>query len=200
MLVDPLYRYFYTFLLLYFLICDRKRQENLFKHWKIWKRWFQPANWCFARRLLVEIHNKQVTNINKSSQLFFSTFSQNDKCVGVGFSCIWKRDDAYDIVDRDFDVLNWHKVGAEIAANHRNPLERHLVWRHSLIKLVKVAQLNKTKLTYRRNGSLLWIIFLLFYSLSYTRQITFCSLGCFFPFFYVVVGKKLLDKILANPF
>ena len=57
----------------------------------------------------------------------FSTFSQNDKCVGVGFSCIWKRDDTYDIVDKHFDVLAWHKVAAEIAADHHNPLEKHLV-------------------------------------------------------------------------
>ena len=51
-------------------------------------------------------------------------------------SCIWKNTsndvkykdvNCYDVVDKAYDVSAWHNVAAEMAAEHPNPLERHLV-------------------------------------------------------------------------
>jgi hypothetical protein len=85
-------------------------------------------------------------------EVFLKFFRLDNRCVGVGMSCIWKnvasldlqsndeksvdvksqdfnsnKQKSYDVVDKVYDVLAWHNVAAEIAAEHPNPLERHLV-------------------------------------------------------------------------
>jgi len=54
-------------------------------------------------------------------------FRRDSTTVAVALSCVWNHLESYEIVDTHFDVLGWHNVAADIAADHPNPNERHLV-------------------------------------------------------------------------
>ena len=56
-----------------------------------------------------------------------SVFRRDSTTVAVALSCVWNHLESYEIVDPHFDVLAWHNVAANIAADHPNPSERHLV-------------------------------------------------------------------------
>jgi len=81
------------------------------------------ASICYRYSLASTLHS--IRFFNRQNYLL----RLNGKCVAVNFSCVWERNPDYEVLDDRFDATLWHNVAAELAAEHKIPQEKNIVWR-----------------------------------------------------------------------